>query len=207
MRETPSPRELRRQQRVATSREQILDTAEELFGNQGYRATSLQQVAERCEFSVGALYQFFASKEELLQATMNRRGPELLQAMHEGIDPGATGDINLLNLLDAITVYFRLYPEFGRLSIRLYSPGEDAPKDLGPAGEGFHLAMTLFAEVFRAGQEEGRLRGGAPPALARLAAAMITGYHRADPAITPGAAGLSDQEFREILARAFAPPP
>ena len=48
----------------------ILDTAEELFGNQGYRATSLQQVAERCEFSVGALYQFFAGKEELFALTL-----------------------------------------------------------------------------------------------------------------------------------------
>jgi AcrR family transcriptional regulator len=57
-----SPREVRRLQRIKVGREQILDAAEELFGRQGYRGTSLQQVAKRCEFSIGALYLFIDNK-------------------------------------------------------------------------------------------------------------------------------------------------
>ncbi len=51
-----SPRELRKQQRIALSREQILDTAEELFAEYGYHETGLKDLAARCEFSVGSIY-------------------------------------------------------------------------------------------------------------------------------------------------------
>ncbi|SHN46588.1 TetR/AcrR family transcriptional regulator [Cryptosporangium aurantiacum] len=194
-----SPRELRRQQRVATSREQILDTAEELFGSQGYRATSLQRVAERCEFSVGALYQFFSGKEELLQAVMYRRGNDLFAAMRGAISPDETGVANLVAVVEAISAFFERFPSYGQLTIRLASPGEDAPKDLSPAGEGFAGALALFADVLRSGQRSGDVRPGDPAALAELASNMMTAYLR-----DRGSEGLTSGEFREILSRAFS---
>src|SRR5882724_5551180 len=77
----PSPRELRRRQRIEVGREQVLDAAENLFGFNGYSATSLEQVAKACEFSVGALYMFFNSKQELLEAVLDRRGIVVMAAM------------------------------------------------------------------------------------------------------------------------------
>jgi len=194
-----SPRELRRQQRVAMSREQILDTAEELFGNQGYRATSLQQVADRCEFSVGALYQFFSGKEELLRAVMYRRGGELFDLMRGAIRPGAPGLANLVALVDAISGFFVRFPAYGRLTIRVASPGEDVPPDLRPSGEGFAGALALFADVLRDGQRAGDVRPGDPAALAELASGMTTAYLR-----DLGGNGLTAEEFHEILSRAFS---
>ncbi|MFB9317919.1 TetR/AcrR family transcriptional regulator [Cryptosporangium minutisporangium] len=194
-----SPRELRRQRRVAMSREQILDTAEDLFGNQGYRATSLQQVAERCEFSVGALYQFFSGKEELLQAVMYRRGGELFAVMREAITPGAAGVANLVAIVEALSAFFDRFPAYGRLTIRLASPGEDAPKDLSPAGAGFAGALALFADVLRSGQQAGDVRPGDPAALSELASSMMTAHLR-----DRGPDGLSAAEFAEILSGAFA---
>jgi AcrR family transcriptional regulator len=181
------------------SREQILDTAEELFGNQGYRATSLQQVAERCEFSVGALYQFFSGKEELLQAVMYRRGPELFSLMRAAVAPSAGGVANLVALVGAISAFFERFPAYGQLTIRLASPGEDAPRDLGPSGEGFAGALALFADVLRNGQRSGDVCGGDPAALAELASSMMTAYLR-----DRSPDGLSFAEFREILSAAFA---
>jgi AcrR family transcriptional regulator len=178
---------------VATSREQILDTAEELFGDHGYRATSLQRVAERCEFSVGALYQFFRSKEELLQAVMYRRGPALFADMRAAVAPGVGG---LVAVVDAIGAFFDRYPSYGRLTIRLASPGEDAPRELSPSGEGFSGAMALFADILRDGQAAGEVRPGDPAALAEVASSLMTAYLR-------DREGLPAPEFREILAAAF----
>ena len=42
------------------SRAQLLDAAEELFGQRGFYETTLKEVAELAEFSVGSVYSFFA---------------------------------------------------------------------------------------------------------------------------------------------------
>jgi AcrR family transcriptional regulator len=46
-------REQRRQRHQLLSREQLLDAAEEVFGRKGYHATTLKEVAELAELSVG----------------------------------------------------------------------------------------------------------------------------------------------------------
>ncbi|TQS42031.1 TetR/AcrR family transcriptional regulator [Cryptosporangium phraense] len=193
-----SPREQRRAQRVATSREQILDAAEELFGDQGYRATSLQQVAGRAEFSVGALYQFFASKDELLRAVMKRRGLVQLAEMTAAADDG------LLPLVDTILAFHRRYPAFGRLSARVYSPGSDAPAGYDATEPTYRTAMDLYATAIRRGQAAGRVRGGDPQALARLLSSLVTAFHRVDAELGQDGPTLDDGTFRRILTRAFA---
>ncbi|SHN46589.1 transcriptional regulator, TetR family [Cryptosporangium aurantiacum] len=184
---------------MATSREQILDTAEELFGNHGYRATSLQQVAERCEFSVGALYQFFSGKEELLRGVMERRGLVQLAEMRRAAEGG-----DLLALVDTIVAFHRRYPAFGRLSARVYSAGSDAPAGYHLFEANYRTAMDLYASVIVSGQQRGVIRAGNPQALARLLSSMVTAYHRVDPELVGSGPTLTEPEFRQIVARAFA---
>jgi AcrR family transcriptional regulator len=50
----------------ATSREQILEVALELFTVQGYDATSLRQIADRLGFTKAALYYHFPAKDNLV---------------------------------------------------------------------------------------------------------------------------------------------
>jgi len=50
---------------VATSK--VLEAALDLFSTQGYGATSMRQIAEVCEQSVGNLYHHFGSKEAIFQ--------------------------------------------------------------------------------------------------------------------------------------------
>ena len=45
----------------------ILKISEELFHEKGYEKTSIQNIAERCGLSKGALYHHFKSKEEVLE--------------------------------------------------------------------------------------------------------------------------------------------
>jgi len=62
--------------RPAPTRERILDAAVELFGRQGFRATSVGEIEEAAGLVPrrGALYKHFASKEALLEAAVERRG-------------------------------------------------------------------------------------------------------------------------------------
>jgi AcrR family transcriptional regulator len=54
----------------------ILDTAEHLFGSQGYDATSLRQIINEAGVNLAAIHYHFGSKEELLAEMIARRaGP------------------------------------------------------------------------------------------------------------------------------------
>lgn len=50
------------------TRSRILDAALELFSEQGFEGTTLQQIADRLGFTKAALYYHFRSKDDLLEA-------------------------------------------------------------------------------------------------------------------------------------------
>lgn len=55
-----------------SSRALILETALELFGTHGFDRTSIRMIAEAAGISQGLLYNYFASKDEVLEAIFDR---------------------------------------------------------------------------------------------------------------------------------------
>lgn len=74
----------------ADTRDRLVGAALELFWFNGYEATSLADVCERADANPGSLYYYFPSKEELLEAALERLedGLEgnLLEAAWAGVD-------------------------------------------------------------------------------------------------------------------------
>lgn len=68
------------------TKQKILDTAERLFGEQGYGATSLRQVIVEAEVNVAAVHYHFGSKEDLLDAVVSRKAVPLTEARHARLD-------------------------------------------------------------------------------------------------------------------------
>ena len=70
---------------------QMLAVAEEVFGELGYRAASMEEIAERCGVSKPMLYEYFGSKDGLLLACLAKARAELYrvtsEAMARGADP------------------------------------------------------------------------------------------------------------------------
>lgn len=52
---------------------QILDAALKLFAVKGYSGTSMQEIAAASEFSIGTLYNFFSTKEELFLSLLEEK--------------------------------------------------------------------------------------------------------------------------------------
>jgi len=86
-RATPRRRRLTRSESQALTRRRILEAAAEVFGEKGFRAASLTDVADRAGHTIGAVYSNFASKDELFQALMRER----LRMAEEGL-AAAFGD-------------------------------------------------------------------------------------------------------------------
>jgi TetR/AcrR family transcriptional repressor of lmrAB and yxaGH operons len=58
--------------RVSGNKERILDSAWELFWQNGFHATSIADIAKRSRLPKGSIYNYFSSKDELLEAALVR---------------------------------------------------------------------------------------------------------------------------------------
>jgi len=70
---TTNPRRLSRPETQALTRRRLLDAAADVFGEQGFRAASLTDVADRAGYTIGAVYSNFATKDALFHALMRER--------------------------------------------------------------------------------------------------------------------------------------
>jgi AcrR family transcriptional regulator len=193
---------------VRLSREQLLDAAEEVFARKGFHATTLREISERAEFSVGSVYSFFSSKEELFTEIFHRRGAEFVPGMREILSSSQSPRDQLHALADFEIEFFRRYPDFGRLFLRETGTSKlrlDPQDDAGR--ERFAEAMHLESDLFKRGQDCGELRGGDPDVLAELFSGLISAYQSRDPVVADGAAAGTErmplQELHAILDDAF----
>lgn len=63
-----------------TRRQEILDTAGDLFQRRGYHATSMREIARNVRLQGSSLYAHIASKEELLRAIVDEAADAFLMA-------------------------------------------------------------------------------------------------------------------------------
>jgi AcrR family transcriptional regulator len=62
---------MRRERRIETRRTQILTAAAKLFAEKGFHKTTTKEIAEAADVAEGTIYNYFASKDELLIAIIN----------------------------------------------------------------------------------------------------------------------------------------
>lgn len=55
---------------IVTSREAILEVSRNLIREEGWKAVNIRSVAAACNVSVGSIYNYFDSKSELVEATI-----------------------------------------------------------------------------------------------------------------------------------------
>jgi AcrR family transcriptional regulator len=60
-----------RQAQAEERRLQILETALSVFAAKGFKGTAIKDIAEAADISMGLMYHYFASKEDLLKATVD----------------------------------------------------------------------------------------------------------------------------------------
>ncbi|SFS39402.1 transcriptional regulator, TetR family [Saccharopolyspora flava] len=87
---------------------QILEVAERVFANDGYQASSMDDIAGQVGLSKPMLYEYFGSKEGLLLACLRRSKRELLEVTSRAA-AHATGPEQLL--YDCMLAFFRFGDE------------------------------------------------------------------------------------------------
>ncbi len=68
------------------SRDQILQSAAQLFRRQGFSATTLRQIAARAKIKAGSIYYHFHSKEEILDEVLDRGLRHVFETVRHAVD-------------------------------------------------------------------------------------------------------------------------
>ena len=69
--------------KTVTSKEEILDKSREIIAEKGVSAINMRTVATQCGIAVGSLYNYFASKSELMSAAVEAVWLSLIHIFYE----------------------------------------------------------------------------------------------------------------------------
>lgn len=145
----------------SSTRARIVAAAVALFAEQGFDATSVNQVVERARVAKGALYHYFGSKDDLLFEVYRDLIDRQLAHMDEILDRGLPAAETLRALVaDLVTTTVEgldAAKVFSRESHRL---GDENQRKTRAARRRYHNAVT---ELVRAAQASGEFVGVASP--------------------------------------------
>jgi AcrR family transcriptional regulator len=181
-------------------KQRILDVAQRLLTRNGWRNTTLAQIAGEAGVTPAGLLHHFESKEQLLHAVLDARD------LDDDSHADRAGDllVEIARVADRFNRAPELLGTFTVLLVENILP--DAPlhdRMLARQRE----AMDIVAELIRRGQADGRYRADIDPAVKAVEIlAFVHGMETIwllDPSIP-----LTDafKEYAEALARDFAPP-
>jgi AcrR family transcriptional regulator len=107
--------EERKEREKQARRETIRGSAREIFFAKGFNATTMDEIAHKAELSKGALYLYFASKEELYVSVMSEGLSILFERTEEALKLDLPPDQMLRKLGEVHYRYYLDYPEYSRI--------------------------------------------------------------------------------------------
>ena len=202
-----NPREERRLLHQELSRTQLLDAAEEIFGQKGFHDTTLKEIADRADFSVGSVYSFFQNKDDLYVNVWLRRGAEFLPGFEESVASVKDGLEAIAKIVEFEVAFLRARPSFSHLYLRttgsLVPTSNEATSE--KVLENAETVLQMQAEIIRRGQKIGDVRDGDPAVLSRLLSSMVQAFQSVDPDLNDtGTPSITLELFQDIVRSAFA---
>lgn len=144
-------------------RSEIIDAAHELFQKKGYDKVTMQDVMNRLEIAKGTIYHYFRSKQQLLEAVIDKISEKMMSQMQAAVDKTKG---NALEKIQALV-------QAGRLESDTYVLDELHKK----GNEAMHTRLLvatlmrqapLYAELIQQGCKEGLFKTDAPLECAEL---------------------------------------
>jgi len=182
-------------------RQEMLDAAERLFSQKGYHGTTMQEIADEAEFSVGALYNMFESKTGILAELIAMRTEEFTadvagrmgrqQDVLDKVRAAIAAKLDFFRRHQQFFLIFGPFRERGRLE-----QGAGLPEALR---QRYWDYLDRLAEVFAEGIREGAFAAEEPMALA-LCMEGMTNAAIAHWVHSGGQAALADAE---VIQRVF----
>jgi AcrR family transcriptional regulator len=155
------------------TREEILDSAMQLFGEVGYRTASLREVSARVGISHPGLLEQFSSTAALLEAVLVRRDEVDQAAFDADVASGMDYFDAMVRVVERNVVRPGIVELFATLSAEAASPEHPAHRYFQ---ERYRATIDRAVAAFDERQAAGQLRAGVEPLVAaRLLVAVMDG--------------------------------
>ncbi len=130
---------------VERRRRQIADAAVQLFIQKGFHKTTTRQIAHASGFSIGSLYEYFTSKEDVLYMVCESIHAEVERGLTEAMSRATGGRETLAGV---IREYFRVCNRMSDFILLIYLETQSLPSQWRKRVLENELRITgLFVEV------------------------------------------------------------
>jgi AcrR family transcriptional regulator len=161
----PSPLS-RRQRHSAAVRQRLFDAAMQMFAERGFVKTTVEDITNAADVGKGTFFNYFRSKEELLNSFGETRIAKIRTALREALRGGEPLEIVMRRLYFNLTLEPTRTRELTRSMILAMLSNEKVREF---ACEKLQRSGSLTAKIFSLGQERGEIRSDARPSdLAQL---------------------------------------
>lgn len=140
----------------------ILNAAEDVFGRQGFAATTIKHIAEAADVNSALLYYYYADKEALYHAILRRRIQGLAGAVAPAIMSARTATEAIATFARVYTEALLAHPTLPRLMLREILD-HDARHALPEMRQAFGTIVLHFVELVRQAQRKGEFRRDVDP--------------------------------------------
>ena len=100
-------------------RQKVIEVATVEFAANGYNATNINEIARKSTISIGAMYSYFASKEDLFLAVVNKAYTVLESALKDVAEQSRDVFEMVDGMLRASREYAMRYPELNQIYLDL----------------------------------------------------------------------------------------
>ncbi|MET9291564.1 TetR/AcrR family transcriptional regulator [Streptomyces sp. NPDC003077] len=156
----------------AVRERQMLDAAVVTFARRGYRAASMDEIAEAAGVSKPLVYLYLHSKEELFSAVIRREAEALVAAVRAAVEPGAAADRQLWSGLKGFFAHTAEHPDgWAVLHQQARTQGEPFAREV--AAMRAEIVEFVTGLIGEAAKEAGCDREPAAREVAGLAHALV----------------------------------
>nr|WP_030685408.1 TetR/AcrR family transcriptional regulator [Streptomyces sp. NRRL B-1347] len=184
----------------AVRERQMLDAAVRTFGQRGYRAASMDEIAELAGVSKPLVYLYLNSKEDLFTACIRREAAALTRAVRTAVSPDAPADQQLWDGLRAFFEHTALHPDaWAVLHSQARTVGEPFAAEVnGLRAEIVAFVTALIGAAARAAHRDPSLPDREVAGLAHAlvgAAESLAGWANAEPSVPAKEAAATLMNF------------
>lgn len=158
---------------VEARRQQILQAASACFGRQGFHKTTMQDICAEASLSPGAVYSYFPSKEEIIEAMVAERRRLGFVRIEEARRLSSTAD--------AFRTLSGAFDELDDIAgcavdVELWGEAFRNPRIAGALRDDVAAVCDAFAEIIRVAQKRGDINPDIDPhSVARITLSLFHG--------------------------------
>jgi len=170
----PRYRQDERENALAATRQRLLQAAVQEFARLGYAETNINRVSEAAGLSKGTIYNYFASKRELMLAVLRQTAEEHIAAIAEQVKAETDSVCRLLRFFEAGFAFVERHPAQTKVMITTLYGSDTALNEYI-----FRLYQPMFqlvdTEILASGMEQGSFRQVDPASTSTLLMTIYLG--------------------------------